>query len=60
MDDRRTVLGKLAREKAAIDELVSQTRDVVGRSVNLLRTPTPDMFLGRKMQQPFPNEGDAE
>lgn len=56
MDARRSVRGNFAREKAVMDDLVSQTRDVVERSVGLLRAPRPDTFLGRKMQKPFPQE----
>jgi hypothetical protein len=58
--DRRTVLSRLAREKAVIDELVSQTRDVVERSAALLSAQKTDMFLGRKKQKPLPNENEAE
>ncbi len=60
MDDRRTLLGKMAIHKAAIDELVSQTRDRVSCSMILLRASPPGGFLGRKTQEPSPQENEAK
>ena len=60
MDNRRTVLSRLARQKAVIDELISQTRDRVRCTMALLRAPAPDIFLGRKRQEPLSEENDSE
>ncbi len=57
MDERRTVLGKMAFQNAAIEKLVSETRDLVTRTMILLHAPAPDLFLGRQTQGP-PNRKD--
>jgi hypothetical protein len=36
-----------------------QAREVIHRALEVLRSPTPDTFLGRKTQEPFPFENDA-
>lgn len=59
MDEgRRTAFSKMAIHKAAIDELVSRTRDRVRRTMILLRAPTTDVFLGRKTHEPSPEENE--
>jgi hypothetical protein len=35
-----------------------QIREIIKESIDLLRQPEPDTFLGRKTQEPFRKEGD--
>jgi hypothetical protein len=39
-----------------IDLQIANTREVMARSLELLRTPKPDAFVGRKTQEPFSQE----
>ena len=34
------------------------TREAAKRSLDILKEPAPDTFLGRKTQEPFPREDD--
>jgi hypothetical protein len=36
----------------------AQMRDIIAKAMDVLRTPVPDTFLGRKTQEPFPREDD--
>ncbi|WP_143278167.1 hypothetical protein [Bradyrhizobium sp. UFLA03-84] len=36
------------------NELVKLTQDILARSRKVLGLPRPDLFLGRKTQEPFP------
>jgi hypothetical protein len=45
------------KEQDAIQ--ADQAREVIHRALEVLRSPTPDTFLGRKTQEPFPFENDA-
>ena len=47
----RSMADLIGRQNAA-------TRDIVAKSREILRTPPPDTFLGRKTQQPFPDRDD--
>ncbi|MBR1160879.1 hypothetical protein [Bradyrhizobium elkanii] len=38
------------------EELVAQTHEVIQRSLKILRETSPDTFVGRKTQEPFPKE----
>ena len=39
------------------EELVAQTHEVIQRSLRILReNPSADTFVGRKTQEPFPQE----
>jgi hypothetical protein len=38
---------------------VSRLRELIAESREMLREPLPDTFLGRKTQEPFPNENDS-
>jgi hypothetical protein len=43
--------------RALTSEIVQQNgiaRQLVAKSLEVLRTPLPDTFLGRKTQEPFP------
>jgi hypothetical protein len=35
-----------------------ESREATKRSFEILQQPTPDTFLGRKTQEPFPKEDD--
>ena len=39
-------------------ERIQTLRDIIGRSLGLLKSSTPDTFLGRKTQEPFPLAND--
>jgi len=39
-----------------IDQQIADTREAMARSLELLRTPKPDSFAGRKTQEPFSQE----
>jgi len=44
------------------EQVASQTersREITRRSVEMLKEPMPDTFLGRKTHDPFPNEQQA-
>jgi hypothetical protein len=36
--------------------LVARAREITQEAVTILRNPQPDTFLGRKTQEPFPEE----
>jgi hypothetical protein len=37
-------------------EMVARSRELIAKSDALLKAPVPDRFLGRKTQEPFPQE----
>lgn len=39
-----------------VDQQIADTREVMARSLELLRGPKPDSFAGRKTQEPFSKE----
>ena len=39
-----------------ISEQNAVVRDIIARCLEVLKIPTPDTFLGRKTQEPFPEE----
>lgn len=41
-----------------VRELVARAHEITVRSREILRLPVPDTFLGRKTQEPFPNEDE--
>lgn len=43
-----------------IDQQIADTREATARSLELLRTPKPDSFAGRKTQEPFSKELSKE
>ncbi len=43
-----------------IRELADRARELSVRSCELLKVTTPDTFLGRKTQEPFPTEDPIE
>jgi len=50
------------RARALISEIAEQnaaTRELMAKSLEVLRTPQPDTFVGRKTQEPFPKEGKS-
>lgn len=52
----------IRRARALISEIAKQnaaTREVMAKSLEVLRLPAPDTFLGRKTQEPFPKEADV-
>ena len=40
-------------------ENIETLRDIIARSLDVLKGSTPDTFLGRKTQEPFPASDDA-
>ena len=50
------------KERSMFDKLAFQlramARDIEALIVDVRRTRADDIFLGRKTQEPFPNEGD--
>lgn len=51
----RPIVHRTSREQDA--ELAKQSRDATSRAQEILKqNPTPDRFLGRKTQDPFPSE----
>ncbi|SFI16332.1 hypothetical protein [Bradyrhizobium sp. Gha] len=41
---------------AEIAEQNARIRELIARASEVLKLPKPDTFLGRKTQEPFPNE----
>jgi hypothetical protein len=42
-----------------VAKMIVDTRGVIARSLALLQSlPAPDLFVGRKTQEPFPREED--
>lgn len=39
-------------------QIIDQSRELLRRSIELLRQPQPDTFLGRKTHEPFPRPDD--
>ena len=39
-----------------IDDQNARMRELVAKSIEALKLPMPDTFLGRKTQEPFPKE----
>jgi hypothetical protein len=39
-------------------QTIEQTLELSRKSLELLRQPTPDTFLGRKTQESFPKQND--
>jgi hypothetical protein len=50
------VVNRLAWITAGIDEQNAKTRVLIALSLEALRLPAVDTFLGRKTQEPFPRE----
>lgn len=48
----RNLVSEIAQENAKMRELAA-------RAAEALRLPRPDTFLGRKTQEPFPQEKDT-
>jgi len=38
---------------------IDNTREIIRKAAELLRGSAPDLFCGRKTQEPFPQEADA-
>jgi hypothetical protein len=43
---------------AGIDEQNAKTRALIAQSLEALRLPVADTFLGRRTQEPFPREDE--
>ena len=44
-----------------VDKQIADSREITARAMELLRSePKPDTFIGRKTQDPFPQEDDPE
>jgi hypothetical protein len=49
----------ISRVRSLTSEIAEQNafiREIVAKSVEVLKAPQPDTFLGRKTQEPFPHE----
>jgi hypothetical protein len=59
MSDRELAhaIREVRRNPAA--ELSGRSRRALSASLEVLRNPMPDTFLGRKTQTPFPNEDEV-
>ena len=52
----------IRRARALISEIADQNaaaRELVAKSLEVLRTPQPDTFVGRRTQEPFPEESKS-
>lgn len=47
-------------EASAVAKQDAYVRDLIARSFEILRMSLPDLFLGRKTQEPFPSEDHVE
>jgi len=46
--------------RPALAQLLEEPRKIVVWSREVLKEPMPDTFLGRKTQEPFPNQDENE
>jgi hypothetical protein len=53
----------VGRVQVLVSEIARQNlviRDIITRSLEVLKTPQPDTFLGRKTQEPFPKQDEGK
>ena len=53
-----TGVNRLTWITAGIDEQNAKTRALIAQSLEALRLPVADTFLGRRTQEPFPRENE--
>ena len=56
MSEKVSHIQRVHHETDAIAKQNAYIRDVISKSLEILRSPVPDAFLGRKTQEPFPKE----
>ena len=52
----------IRRAYVFVSEIAAQNavaRELLAKSLEILRTPRPDTFVGRKTQEPFPKESKS-
>ena len=56
----RTRTDRILADRSRFNDLVRCTREIVATSKGILAQPVANTFLGRKSQEPFPREQDAD
>ena len=59
MPDAFNPIQRIRDETASIAKQNAHMREVLAKSMELLKISAPDVFLGRKTQEPFPEGGDC-
>jgi len=58
MPHKRAPIHHVHNETAAIATQNERVRSEIAKALEVLKTPRPDTFLGRRTQDPFPGEDD--
>jgi hypothetical protein len=56
----RTRTDRILADRSRVNNLVRYSREIVAVSKGMLAEPVANTFLGRKSQEPFPREHDAD
>lgn len=56
MADKRHISGVYGLASELAEQNVANMREVIAKSLEVLKAPQPDTFLGRKTMEPFPEE----
>lgn len=56
----RTRTDRIFADRSRVNDMVRCTREIVAMSKSILAQPVANTFLGRKSQEPFPREQDAD
>ena len=54
MQQRQPIIFPASNLHAQVVEQIARTRELISQALELLKEPTPDIFLGRKHHNPFP------
>jgi glucosamine 6-phosphate synthetase-like amidotransferase/phosphosugar isomerase protein len=57
--EMRSYLKKILADSEQIREIIAITKQTIATTRELLSGSTPSSFLGRRTQEPFPQEGQA-